>query len=81
MQLILGKDIAQVQIQCEKILQESPTIIQGSMTTGNRTNNMEEITMEEAVTLLEILIDSHPRVPMVTLGVTSMQMKIDIVRD
>jgi len=41
---------------------------------------MEEITMAEAMTLLEILIDSHPRVPMVTLDVTSMQMKIDIGR-
>lgn len=48
--------------------------------TGNTTNSMEEITMAEAVTLLDILIDSHSKVPLVTLGMTSMQMKIDIGR-
>lgn len=45
---------------------------------GNKTEHMAEITMEEAV-ILDILVDSHPGVPMVTLGMTSMQMKIDSV--
>lgn len=48
---------------------------------GNKTDNTTEITMGEAVILLDILTDSHPGALMVTLGMTNTQMKIENVRD
>ncbi|MCI01086.1 hypothetical protein A2U01_0022110, partial [Trifolium medium] len=68
--VVPGVNTAQVHIHRGKILSESLIIILGSMMAGNKTENTAEITMAEAPILLDILTDSHPAAPMVTLGMT-----------
>lgn len=77
MQVVPGENTAQVHIHQGKILGEPLTINQGSLTEGNKTENMAEITMVEAVILSDILTDSHSGAPMVTQDMTSMQMTIE----
>jgi hypothetical protein len=80
-QAVPGVNTAQVHIHQGMILSESLIIIQGSTMAGNKTENTAEITMAEVLILLDILTDSHPAAPMVTLGMTSTQMKIENMSD